>query len=413
MPIALLIEDDTEVRQALATLLEHEGFDVRSCESLGKARAELASGPCDVVVADLQLPDGDSLELLPQIEERPGTELIVVTGHGSVDSAVEAFRGGAIDFLTKPIDAQHLRQLLRKIRAALELRDEVDLLRLELRRAGRFGSMIGASPAMQALYDEIERVAPTNATVFVQGETGTGKELVAETIHRMSPRAKKPLVAINCGAVTQALIESELFGHEKGSFTGATQRHHGVFERAAGGTLFLDEITEMSPELQVRLLRTLESRTVRRIGSEQETAVDVRIVAATNRDPEVAVQEGQLREDLFFRLSVFPIAVPPLRDRAEDVGLIAEHYVAQLNAEANTSKRLTAEAVVQLCAQPWRGNVRELRNTVERAFILSTDRIGPEQLPFARAGDREERRGSNAPVSGPLSERSSPRQSAS
>ena len=383
MPRALVVDDDPEILRPLAKLVEREGFTTRTCESLAKARSQLAGETWDVVIADLSLPDGSALDLLSQIEDLAQTEVILVTGHGSIDSAIEAFRGGAIDYLTKPIDTGRLRGLLHKLLRTVELRNEVDALRAELRRAGRFGKMLGISPAMQALYDQVLRVAPTDATVLITGETGTGKELVAESIHQMSPRAKKPFVAVNCGAVASNLIESELFGHERGSFTGATRRHRGVFERADTGTLFLDEITEMPAELQVRLLRSLETKTVLRIGSERDIVVDVRVVAATNRDPEEAVQEGKLRADLLYRLLVFPIEVPPLRERGNDVALIAEHYLGQLNAEAETSKQFTAEALDQLCAHEWAGNVRELRNAIERAFIMASDRITMESLPFA------------------------------
>ena len=383
MPRALVVDDDPEILRPLAKLVEREGFTTRTCESLAKARSQLAGETWDVVIADLSLPDGSALDLLSQIEDLAQTEVILVTGHGSIDSAIEAFRGGAIDYLTKPIDTGRLRGLLHKLLRTVELRNEVDALRAELRRAGRFGKMLGISPAMQTLYDQVLRVAPTDATVLITGETGTGKELVAESIHQMSPRAKKPFVAVNCGAVASNLIESELFGHERGSFTGATRRHRGVFERADTGTLFLDEITEMPAELQVRLLRSLETKTVLRIGSERDIVVDVRVVAATNRDPEEAVQEGKLRADLLYRLLVFPIEVPPLRERGNDVALIAEHYLGQLNAEAETSKQFTAEALDQLCAHEWAGNVRELRNAIERAFIMASDRITMESLPFA------------------------------
>jgi DNA-binding NtrC family response regulator len=371
------------ILRPLAKLVEKEGFTTRMCESLAKARSQLVGNVCDIVIADLTLPDGSALELLPQIEERPATEVVLITGQGSIDSAVQAFRGGAIDYLTKPIDTGRLRGLLHKLLRTIALRDEIDVLRNELRRAGRFGKMIGVSPGMQRLYDQVLRVAPTDATVLITGDTGTGKELVAESIHQMSPRAKKPFVAMNCGAIAANLIESSLFGHERGSFTGATQRHRGVFERAHGGTLFLDEIAEMPADLQVRLLRTLETKMVLRVGSEKEIEVDVRLLAATNRNPEKAVRDGKLREDLLYRLLVFPIEVPPLRERGNDVVLISEHYLTQLNEEAGTSKRFTREVLDQLCEQPWPGNVRELRNCIERAFIMSSDRIDASNLPFA------------------------------
>ncbi len=394
MPQALVIDDDPTILRPLARLVEKEGFTTRTCESLARARSQLVGNTCDIVIADLTLPDGSALELLPQIEERPATEVVLITGQGSIDSAVQAFRGGAIDYLTKPIDTGRLRGLLRKLLRTIALRDEIDVLRTELRRAGRFGKMIGVSGGMQKLYDQVLRVAPTDATVLITGDTGTGKELVAESIHQMSPRAKKPFVAMNCGAIAANLIESSLFGHERGSFTGATQRHRGVFERAHGGTLFLDEITEMPADLQVRLLRTLETKMVLRVGSEKEIEVDVRLLAATNRDPEKAVRDGKLREDLLYRLLVFPIEVPPLRERGNDIVLISEHYLARLNEDAGTSKRLTREALDQLCEQPWPGNVRELRNCIERAFIMSSERIDVESLPFT--GDSRRTKEQNA-----------------
>lgn len=392
MPRALLVDDDAEILQPLAKLVESEGFETTTSQNLGEARSQLLGGDFDVVVADLSLPDGNALELLPQIEERPSTEVVLITGRGSVDSAVAAFRGGVVDYLTKPIDTARLRGILRKLLRTIALRDEVDALRTELRRAGRFEKMIGASASMRKLYDQIVRVAPTDATVLITGETGTGKELVAESIHRISPRAKGPFVAMNCGAVAANLIESELFGHERGSFTGATQRHRGVFVRADGGTLLLDEIIEMPTDLQVRLLRTLETKKVLPIGSENEIAVDVRVLAATNRDPEQAVRDGKLRDDLLYRLLVFPIEVPPLRDRGDDVVMISEYYLAELNEEAGTSKRFTLEALEQLRAQPWPGNVRELRNCIERAFIMASDRLGTDNLPFAGASQPGNRR---------------------
>jgi DNA-binding NtrC family response regulator len=239
----------------------------------------------------------------------------------------------------------------------------------------RFGRLHGASTAMQEVYRMIERVAPTEATVFVTGESGCGKELVASTVHECSARAHGPFVAVNCGAIPQNLIEAELFGHEKGAFTGAMKTHRGYFERAAGGTLFLDEITEMPMDMQVRLLRVLETGRFTRVGGDQEFRADVRIVAATNRDPLQAVKEGHLREDLMYRLAVFPIDVPPLRERGEDVELLAHHFLAQLNEEAATGKALSPRAVAALRAHPWPGNVRELRNVVQRAFIMADDRL--------------------------------------
>jgi DNA-binding NtrC family response regulator len=332
-----------------------------------------------VVLVDLELPDGRGTELVGD-EDAASAEFVVVTGHATVDSAVNALRGGALDYLTKPVDRSRLRAALSNVLRTRSLKAEVSALRGDLRRLGRFGLMVGASDAMQKVYDLIARVAPTNATALIMGESGTGKELAAQTIHRLSRRRNDAWVAVNCGAISAGLIESELFGHEKGSFTGADRRRTGVFEEASGGTLFLDEITEMPADLQVKLLRTLEESEVTRVGGRAPIAVDVRVIAATNRDPEAAVREGRLREDLFYRLHVFPITVPPLRQRDNDIELLAEHFLAEQNREASTQKKWTRPALERLRAHSWPGNVRELRNAVQRAFILADGDLGPEAL---------------------------------
>jgi DNA-binding NtrC family response regulator len=293
-------------------------------------------------------------------------------------------RVGATDYLTKPVDAHRLRSILANVARRRELHEEIAGLRGELRRLGRFGPLVGASPQMQAVYDLIMRVAPTDAMVFVQGESGTGKELAAGTIHQLSRRRRQPFVALNCGAVSPQLIESELFGHERGSFTGADRTHRGYFERAHGGTLLLDEITEMPLALQVKLLRVLETGVITRIGGEREIAVDVRVIAASNRDPEEAVAQSTLRQDLLYRLNVFPILLPPLRERKGDVELLADHFLSKLNAAEGAEKRCARAAMDRLRAYHWPGNVRELRNVVERAFILADGEIEPGglALPF-------------------------------
>jgi len=406
MPQALLIDDDPDVLEPLALWVEREGFEPDVCASLAAARRRLEATSPDVVIADLELPDGRALELLPDLEDRPRTQVVLITGHASVESAVQAFRQGVVDYLTKPVDTARLRQVLQNVLRTMELRAEVDGLREELRQVGRFGRMVGSSESMQALYDQVMRVAPTRAPVLVIGETGTGKELVAETVHQLSPRGREPYVTVNCGAIAPTLIESELFGHEKGSFTGATARRPGLFERAHGGTLFLDEITEMPLELQVKLLRVLETQEVYRIGGSEPTRADVRVVAASNREPQRAVEEGRLREDLLYRLMVFPLRVPPLRDRPGDVPLIAEHFLEALNEQAGVHKRFTPDTLDALAAHPWPGNVRELRNCVERAWILAADRIGVQDMPFhegasAPGGDRP---GVWCPVGTPIAE---------
>src|SRR5262245_25697208 len=344
-PTALVVDDDEPQLTALSEVLRTSGFEIRRGSSLKEAREALGQQHFDLVLLDLQLPDGPGLELLLALEGTQGTEVVVITGHASVETAIDALRAGVNDYLTKPIDLVRLRLLLRKVSQSTRLRRQVDELRGELRRLGRFGALVGSSDSMQAVYDQIQRVAPTEATVLVTGETGTGKELVAQTIHRLSGRWDKPFVDLNCGAVAPNLIEAELFGHERGSFTGATRSRAGIFERANGGSLLLDEITEMPADLQVRLLRVLETRQLRRVGGDQDIQFDVRIIAATNRDPAEAVREGTLREDLMYRLMVFPIALPPLRERGRDVELIAQTFLDELNRKEGT-ERFFSEATL-------------------------------------------------------------------
>jgi DNA-binding NtrC family response regulator len=380
---ALIVDDDEDFRTSLDLLVQREGFATRTAGSLAGAAEQLAAGAPDVVLVDLTLPDGDGLVWLRQEPAAAGVETIVITGSTSVDSAVDALRGGALDYLTKPIDRARLRTALMNVARTRALKEEVGSLRGELRDLGRFGRMVGRSKPMLEVYDLVARVAPTDATVLITGESGTGKELVAETIHRCSARKDAVLLPVNCGAVSPNLIESELFGHERGSFTGADRQRKGYFERANGGTLFLDEVTEMPGELQVKLLRVLETGTVVRVGGNEPIRVDVRVVGATNRNPEEAVKAGKLREDLYYRLNVFPIALPPLRSRAGDIELLAEHFLGQLNREAGTSKSWSRGALDRLRRNAWTGNVRELRNVVHRAYIMGGDEISAEVLPLA------------------------------
>jgi DNA-binding NtrC family response regulator len=290
-----------------------------------------------------------------------------------VESAVEALRLGASDYLTKPVNVQRLKAVLSRVPKSGELRAEIGQLRDELRRLGRFGPLVGRSPAMQAVYDKVARVAPTEATVLLVGESGTGKEIVARTIHELSRRRKNPFLAINCGAISPNLIENEMFGHERGSYTGADRMHRGYFEQTNGGTLFLDEITEMPAELQVRLLRVLETGTLMRIGTSRVIETDVRIIAATNRDPREAVRAGKLREDLYHRLNVFPLEIAPLRDRSEDIELIAHHFLGELNDACGTRKGFAPGAMARMRQYSWPGNVRELKNYIHRVYIMSGD----------------------------------------
>jgi DNA-binding NtrC family response regulator len=381
----LIVEDDANLRAALVALVSREGAVVHHAATLEEARKRLAETSLDAVLVDLTLPDGSGLDLLGDPEAHGAPEYIVVTGDGTAETAVQALKRGALDYLTKPVDRARLRSVLANVQRTRVLKHEVVDLRGQLREFGRFGRLVGRSEAMQKVYKLIERVAPTDASVFVTGESGTGKELVAETVHLLSRHRDEAFVAVNCGAMAPTLIESEFFGHEKGSFTGADRRRIGYFERADGGTLFLDEITEMPQELQVKLLRVLEVGAVTRVGATEPTPVNVRVVAASNRDPAEAVAKGQLREDLFYRLNVFPIELPPLRMRGEDAALLAQHFLEQVNTREGTRKRFTPRALARLQALSWLGNVRELKNAVERAAILADVTIDAEALPRPHA----------------------------
>jgi len=388
MPHALIVDDDTEVLEWLGEIVRGEGLTTATADSLRNARAQLVRQTPDVLFTDLQLSDGLGTDLVDDLESRAHTEVVVITGHASLDSAVQALRLGATDYLTKPVDINRVLAILRRVPKTTELRVEIGELRKELRTLGRFGLLMGGSPPMQALYDQLNRVAPTSATVLLVGQSGTGKELAAQTIHQLSRRKRAAFLAVNCGAISPQLIESELFGHEKGSFTGADRQHKGFFERANGGTLFLDEITEMSRDLQVKLLRVLETGTFLRVGLPQPIVTDVRVIAATNRPPERAVAEGKLREDLYHRLNVFPIQMPALRDRGADIELLAQYFLDMFNKEEGTHKRFAPDALNRLYDHAWPGNVRELKNCVHRAFIMADEVIGalrPEELPGAAA----------------------------
>ena len=364
MPHALIVDDDTIASDALAELVADQGFTTACADSVQAARDLLATNP-DVILLDLVLPDGSGIELLREATTRDAnTQVVVITGHASLESSIEAIRHGATDYLLKPINLSQLRGVLSRVARPPELSAEVKDLRSELRSLGHFGRLVGGSAPMQRLYDQLSRVAPTGATVFITGESGTGKEIVAQTIHEVSRRRLRPFLAVNCGAISPQIIESELFGHEKGSFTGANRQHRGYFERAHGGTLFLDEITEMPMDLQVKLLRVL---------------------AASNRNPHDAVASGKLRKDLLYRLQVFPLYVPPLRERSDDIELLANHFLAQLNKQSSTSKALTPAAVDRLKRYHWPGNVRELSNAIHRAYIMTDGewitQIGLSQEP--------------------------------
>jgi DNA-binding NtrC family response regulator len=381
-PRALIVDDDPGFLLGLAELVRREGFAVTSAGSLKQAREEIEASPPDILLVDLHLPDGSGLDLLDAFEPSTAPEVVLLTGDASVETAVDALRRGAIDYLTKPVDFARIKMALANVTRTLGMKGEIGALRGELRKLGRFGPLIGTSPPMQAVYDLIGRVARTEASVLIAGETGTGKDVVALTVHSLSRRSKEAFLPVNCGAISANLIESELFGHERGSFTGADRLHKGYFERAHRGTLFLDEITEMPLELQVRLLRVLETSTLTRVGGSELIKTDVRVLAATSLRVEEAVATRKLREDLFYRLNVFPIALPPLRERGGDVELLAEQCLSELNAAAGTAKHFTRACLERLRRHAWPGNVRELKNVIQRAFILAEEDVGVDSLPL-------------------------------
>jgi two-component system response regulator AtoC len=385
MPHALAVDDDPNFLSALAELIEGQGFTTNTACNLRDARVQVSHRTPDVALVDLYLPDGSGIDLLKDLEGGAATEVVLMTGHADVESAVQALRLGASDYLTKPLDIGRLKDILANVASVPSAAPSSPAAQpgqtQETPEMGRLGLLLGASDAMLQVYEMINRVAPTEATVFLVGESGTGKDLAAQTLHHLSRRAKAPFLPLNCGAISPTLIESELFGHERGSFTGAQRRHKGFFERAHGGTLFLDEISEMPIELQVKLLRVLETGTVARIGGDQQVEVDVRVIAATNRDPQKAVNEGKLREDLLYRLQVFPVQMPPLQEREGDVELLAGYFLGQLNERQGTAKRFSAETLERLRGHSWPGNVRELKNVVHRSFIMADEEITPRSLP--------------------------------
>lgn len=382
MPHALIVDDDADSATMMAALVATEHFTVATAHTLRDARRQIALQTPDIVLLDLQLPDGSGMDLFDDAELVAQSEVVLITGHASLDTSIQALRLGATDYLVKPVQPKQLSAILSRVMRPAALKAEIETLSETWKDSGHFGHLWGRSPAMQRVYQQISRVAATAVTVFVTGESGTGKELVARTVHDLSRRRKRPFVAVNCGAISPNLIESEIFGHEKGSFTGADRQHQGLFERAHGGTLFLDEITEMPLDLQVKLLRVLETGTFMRVGSTQVHESDVRVIAASNRPPEQAVANGRLREDLLYRLNVFPILLPPLRERGEDVAMLAEHFLAEVNASEGQVKRFSAPALARLAAWRWPGNVRELRNAIQRAYVMASGpSIGDEWLP--------------------------------
>ena len=372
-PSILVVDDERNTRDGLALALRRE-WNVRTAESKDAALARLAEAPADVMLSDVRMPGGSGLELLEEVRARhPRTACVMLTAYGSVGTAVEAMKLGAADFLTKPVNLDQLDIVLARTLRARAL--ERENRELKQRLDARYGleNIVGSSPAMERALDVVRQAAPSQATILVEGPSGTGKELVAQAIHHLSPRAAGPFVAVHCAALSPTLLESELFGHEKGAFTGAIAQSRGRFEQAGGGTLFLDEVGEIAPEVQVKLLRVLETRSFERVGGSETLRADFRIVAATNRDLKAEVAAGRFREDLYYRLAVVTIRLPTLAERAGDVPMLCGHFLKQFAAESGTGapKRIEPAALALLQAYAWPGNVRELRNAVERMTVLS------------------------------------------
>jgi DNA-binding NtrC family response regulator len=381
----LLVEDKESLRRVIRLTLENAGYSVTESADATSATKEISTTRHRLVLTDLRMPNGSGLDVLRAAKAADAdVPVIVMTAFGSIDEAVQAMKDGAQDFLQKPVDSNHLLLLVERTLEQERLRTENILLREDWARRYGFPRIIGESETLKRAVGETQRVAQTEATVLLLGESGTGKELFARAVHHLSSRRDKPFVAINCAAIPETLIENELFGHERGSFTGANDRRQGKFELASGGTVFLDEIGELPIAVQGKLLRAIEEKVVDRIGGRAQIPVDVRVVAATNKDLKTAVDQGEFRGDLFFRLAVFPIEIPPLRDRGDDVVLLARHFAASLGNELRgRAADLSAEALSVLRKHKWPGNVRELENAIERACILSdTLNLQPQDLGF-------------------------------
>ena len=389
MPDILLVEDKDSLRRVLRLTLENAGYTVTEAPDARAAVAEISRAPHRAVLTDLRMPHGSGLDVLRAARAADGDiPVIVMTAFGSIDEAVQAMKDGAHDFLQKPVDSNHLLLLVERALEQARLRTENILLREEWSRRYGFPRIIGESAAIKRAVGETQRVAQTEATVLLLGESGVGKELFALAVHHLSNRRDQPFVAINCAAIPETLIENELFGHERGAFTGASDRRLGKFELASGGTIFLDEIGELPLTVQGKLLRAIEEKVVDRIGGRAQISVDVRVVAATNRDLKAAVESGAFRRDLFFRLAVFPVEIPPLRDRGDDILLLAKHFAAQLGKELRGREAVLNDAAcAALRAHQWPGNVRELENAIERACILSdTMTLEPKDLGLIPPG---------------------------
>jgi len=381
----LIVDDEASLRDFLTIVFENEGWQIEAAPTLADARAAVQRNEPDVILCDLMLPDGSGIDFLRDVKmQNPSVAVVMITAHTSTKSAVDALKAGATDYIAKPFDIEELKVIVAKAVERKELEDENLHLRSALEERFTFSNIIGRSPKMQEIFSIVQRIAKTSSTVLISGESGTGKELIARAIHYNSGRRGK-FVSINCGALPETLLESELFGHERGAFTGAIREKRGLFHEADRGTIFLDEIGETSTAMQIKLLRVLQDRVVRRVGSNTETNVDVRVIAATNRDLSESIREGTFREDLFYRINVIPIALPPLRQRREDIPLLVEHFIAKFcSALGVPQKRISSDAMRAIEKYHWPGNVRELENVVERMIALElSDILTTKSLPEA------------------------------
>jgi DNA-binding NtrC family response regulator len=386
-PRILVVDDEWAMQEALRDWLKEDGYEVGLASSGEEAMVQAKQKNWEVILLDLKMPGMDGLEALKRLKEvNPEAEILMMTAYATVDTAVQAMKEGAFDYLVKPFDPDEVEMQIKKIIQHKDLVLENLLLRKTLEEKFHYDEIIGKSDAMQEIFGMISRVAPTDSTVLITGESGTGKELIAQAIHANSQRSYMPFIAISCGALPDTLLESELFGYEKGAFTGATHAKRGRFEMADGGTLFLDEIGDITLKTQVGLLRVLEQKEISRLGSEQTTKVDVRILAATNRDLKQAIQEKRFREDLYYRLNVISIHIPPLIERTEDIPLLVETFIRKCCAEMNKEEKKVAPSALKLLMEyDWPGNVRELENVIERALVIGQAReILPDDLPFSR-----------------------------
>ena len=386
-PRILVIDDEAAIRESLRMILEYEDYGFVGAASGHEGLALIQRDRPDLVLLDIKMPGMDGMEVLRKLHALDDTlPVVMISGHGTTSTAVDAIKSGAVDFLDKPLSSERVIVTLQNVLKQQELRQENRELKLAME--SRY-EIIGESPALRAVLEAVKRAAPTNATVMLLGESGVGKELVARTIHRNSPRAGQRFIQVNCAAIPEELIESELFGHEKGSFTGATEKQIGKFEQADRGTIFLDEVGDMSPKTQAKVLRVLQEQEVERLGSARTIKVDVRVIAATNKDLEEGIQRGEFREDLFFRLNVIPIVVPPLRERRGDIPLLVQHFARRTSEEHNLKpKRFDPRAMEALQRYRWRGNIRELRNAVERLMIMApADIVRVEDLSPDIRGD--------------------------